>query len=177
MTYGIEKAAAKGDAASRREDRLQFVTFSLSGQQYCVDIMAVREIRMLQSITALPGAPDFVRGVINLRGTIVPICDPRMRFGQGKTLLTPSHPVVVVMVQGRVIGLLVDEVLDIVTVSRHDVAPVPDADSGRRNPFFHGLITQVDQMLIVIDLDRLADANGPAADAAADGLLASATAA
>lgn len=175
MSYAIEKAISNREGVSKRDERQQFVTFSLNSQQYCVDIMSVREIRMLQSITALPGAPESVRGIINLRGTIVPICDPRLRFGQGKTELSPNHAVVVVMVQGRLTGLLVDEVLDIVTVSRSDVAAVPDADSGRRNPFFQGLITQNDQMLIVIDLDRLVDAV-QATEAAVDGLARSSAA-
>jgi purine-binding chemotaxis protein CheW len=155
------------EAQNARDERQQFVTFALSGQQYCVDIMSVREIRMLQAITALPGAPDFVRGIINLRGTIVPICDPRLRFGIGQTAISPSHAVIVVSVQGRLTGMLVDEVLDIVTVARSEIAPIPDADCGRRNPFFQGLITQNDEMLIVVELDRLVE-TGASLDVAAD---------
>jgi purine-binding chemotaxis protein CheW len=176
MTTAIERAVSGREAPKTQDERQQFVTFSLNGQQYCVDIMSVREIRMLQAITALPGAPDSIRGVINLRGTIVPICDPRLRFGQGRTKITPSHAVVVVSVAGRLTGLLVDEVLDIVTVPRSEVAPIPDADSGRRNPFFQGLITQDDQMLIVIDLERLVEA-GQAVDASVDAPMARSSAA
>lgn len=167
MTHAIERSSSGREASKQQDERQQFVTFSLNGQQYCVDIMSVREIRMLQSITALPGAPASVRGVINLRGTIVPICDPRLRFAQGRTEISPSHAVVVVSVAGRLTGLLVDEVLDIVTVPRSQVAPIPDADSGRRNPFFQGLITQDDQMLIVIDLERLVE-TGQAAETSVD---------
>jgi purine-binding chemotaxis protein CheW len=176
MTATFDRASSARAAVKAEDERQQFVTFSLNGQHYCVDIMSVREIRMLQAITPLPGAPESVRGVINLRGTIVPICDPRLRFGQGRTDITASHAVVVVAVQGRLTGLLVDEVLDIVTVTRSEVAPVPDADGGRRNPFFHGLITQNEQMLIVIDLERLVDA-GTVIDAATELLVARSTAA
>ncbi|MEQ1578156.1 MAG: chemotaxis protein CheW [Hyphomicrobium sp.] len=155
MTYALDRVSHGREAVERREERIQFVTFVLNAQQYCIDIMSVREIRMLQGITSLPGAPDYVRGVINLRGTIVPVCDPKLRFGIGETSIAPGSAVVVVSVEGRLNGLLVDEVLDIVSVTRSEIAPVPDADNSRRNPFFQGLITLNDDLLIVIDLGRL----------------------
>ncbi len=135
-------------------DTRQFVTFTLGAQQYCVDIMAVREIRAANVITPLPSAPEFVRGVINLRGTIVPIIDLRTRFALGRTELNQGI-VVVVMIEGRPIGLLVDAVSDILTVHRSDIAAIPETDGEKRNPFFDGLIPQGDAMLIVIALDRL----------------------
>ncbi len=135
-------------------DTRQFVTFTLGEQQYCVDIMAVREIRAANVITPLPSAPEFVRGVINLRGTIVPIIDLRTRFALGRTELNQGI-VVVVMIDGRLNGLLVDGVSDILTVRASDIAAIPETDGERRNPFFDGLITQGDAMLIVIALDRL----------------------
>ena len=136
-------------------DTRQFVTFTLGAQQYCVDIMSVREIRAANVITPLPSAPEFVRGVINLRGTIVPIIDLRTRFALGRTELNQGI-VVVVMIEGRLNGLLVDAVSDILTVRQADIAAIPETDGEHRNPFFDGLIMQGEAMLIVVALDGLA---------------------
>ena len=149
--------ANRASAPAEVQDKRQFVTFALGEQLYCVDIMSVREIRVSNVITALPGAPDFVRGVINLRGTIVPVCDLRSRFGQGKTELTGNNAVVIVAINDRLTGLLVDEVCDILTASDREFSAIPETDSNRRNPFFHGLITQADSMLIVVSLERLTE--------------------
>jgi purine-binding chemotaxis protein CheW len=160
LTRKLEESG--GEAAEKR----QFVTFALGKQLFCVDIMSVREIRISNVITPLPGAPDFVRGVINLRGTIVPICDLRMRFGEGKTELAGSYSVVIVSIADRWVGLLVDEVCDILTADNSEMSPIPETDANRRNPFFHGLITQGDTMLIVVALDKLIDNFAPGAAAA-----------
>ena len=136
-------------------DTRQFVTFSLGEQQYCVDIMSVREIRTSNLVTPLPSAPDFLRGVINLRGTIVPIIDLRTRLGLGRTEASASHIVVIVTIEDRLNGLLIDGVSDILTVRASEIAAVPTGDGESPNPFCEGLITQGEAMLIVIALDRL----------------------
>jgi purine-binding chemotaxis protein CheW len=153
----VINSALRSQQGQPSDETLQFVTFALNGQSYCVDIMAVREIRMLETITPVPGAPETIRGVINLRGSIVPVCDLRLRFGQGATPIQPSHPAVIVAIGGRLMGLLVDQVLDIVTVARSEVNAIPDAENGRGSPFFGGLITQENGMLIAVDLDRMSD--------------------
>jgi purine-binding chemotaxis protein CheW len=134
----------------------QFVTFTIAEQQYCVDIMAVREIRASNVITPLPGAPAFVRGVTNLRGTIVPIIDLGKRFGIDRPEATPSQVVVIVTMEGKLAGLLVDTVSDILTVSDTDIAAIPATQSEKHGTFFDGLITLEETMIIVISLDRLA---------------------
>lgn len=150
-------SALPQEAAVRR----QFVTFVLSHQVYGVDIMAVREIRMLQAVTTVPGTPDYVSGMINLRGSILPVYDLRRRFGEGTTTLSPNHAAVVVSIKGRLSGLLVDEVLDIVTVAASDVAAIANSDGACHNPFFEGLVTQEDSLLIIVDLERIIDGTGP----------------
>ena len=149
-----DSEAAHPSAVGVAETR-QFVTFTLGEQQYCVDIMSVREIRASNVITPLRSAPDYVRGVINLRGTIVPVIDLRTRFALGRTELNQGI-VVVVTIEGRLNGLLVDGVSDILTVRQGDIAAIPETDGEVRNPFFDGLITQGDAMLIVVALERLA---------------------
>jgi purine-binding chemotaxis protein CheW len=135
----------------------QFVAFTIGEQNYCVDIMSVREIRAWTGATPLPNTADYVRGVINLRGSIVPIVDLRTRFGQGETDPTKSHVVVIVAIEERLNGLLVDSVSDILTVSAENVAPIPETDVGSRVRYLDGLITEKDRMVALIALDRVID--------------------
>jgi len=135
----------------------QFVAFTIGEQNYCVDIMSVREIRAWTGATPLPNTADYVRGVINLRGSIVPIVDLRTRFGQGETDPTKSHVVVIVAIEERLNGLLVDSVSDILTVSAEDIAAIPETDVGSRVRYLDGLITEEDRMVALIALDRVID--------------------
>ena len=133
----------------------QLIAFSLGEQFYCVDIMSVREIRAWTGTTELPNTAAFVRGVINLRGVIVPIIDLRTRFGQGETDPTKSHVVVIVEVGDKLNGLLVDAVTDILTIRTDDVQAIPETDGETENPYLDGLIRQNDGMVALIALDRL----------------------
>jgi purine-binding chemotaxis protein CheW len=135
----------------------QFVAFTIGEQNYCVDIMSVREIRAWTGATPLPNTADYVRGVINLRGSIVPIVDLRTRFGQGETDPTKSHVVVIVAIEERLNGLLVDSVSDILTVSAENVALIPETDVGSRVRYLDGLITEENRMVALIALDRVID--------------------
>src|SRR3981081_2085244 len=103
----------------------QLISFAIGNDQYGVDIMAVREIKGWAEITHLPKQPDYVRGVLNLRGVIVPIIDLRCRFGQGVTEATALHIVIIVQAGARSIGLLADRVLDIVSLDASQIQPVP----------------------------------------------------
>ncbi len=133
----------------------QCVAFTIGDRHYCIDIMSVREIRNWTGVTELPNTAEFMRGVINLRGIIVPIIDLRARFGQGLIEPTPSHVVVVVAIGDRLHGLLVDSVSDILTVKRSDIAPIPETAGQSQSPLLGGLITQGEQMLALVALDRL----------------------
>jgi len=135
----------------------QFVAFTIGEQNYCVDIMSVREIRAWTGATPLPNTADYVRGVINLRGSIVPIVDLRIRFGLGETEPTKSHVVVIVAIEDRLNGLLVDSVSDILSVSADDIAAIPETDVGSRVRYLDGLITEEDRMVALIALDRVID--------------------
>ncbi len=135
----------------------QFVAFTIGEQNYCIDIMSVREIRAWTGATPLPNTADYVRGVINLRGSIVPIVDLRIRFGLGETEPTKSHVVVIVAIEDRLNGLLVDSVSDILSVSSDDIAAIPETDVGSRVRYLDGLITEEDRMVALIALDRVID--------------------
>jgi purine-binding chemotaxis protein CheW len=142
-------------AAPEDGDVQQFVSFMVGQQHYCVDIMAVREIKAWTGTTSLPNSAPHIRGVINLRGTIVPVVDLRMRFGKGLTDPTPSHVVVIVAVGESQSGLLVDGVSDIVTVPRKHIVPIPELEGEDHNPFFQSLVTSQDNLMAVIALDQL----------------------
>src|SRR5205807_8689275 len=109
----VSSWGADSEAAS--VDFVQFISFAIGDDQYGVDIMAVREIKGWSEITHLPKQPEYVRGVLNLRGVIVPIIDLRCRFGQGLTEATALHIVIIVQIASRQVGLLADRVLDIVS--------------------------------------------------------------
>jgi purine-binding chemotaxis protein CheW len=145
---------ANGNAASS-----QFISFAIGDDQYGVDIMAVREIKGWTAITHLPRQPDYVRGVLNLRGVIVPIVDLRCRFSQGMTEATPLHIVIIVQIGSKLIGLLADRVLDIVSLDATQIQPVPRVVQSARLDFLSGIVTVDDDMIALIDLPNLLSVN------------------
>src|SRR5262249_27398326 len=151
-------SAADGNstAGGAADDSLrQFVSFAIGDDQYGVDIMAVREIKGWSQITALPRQPDYMRGVLNLRGVMVPIIDLRFRFAQGMTQATPLHIVIVVQIGTRHVGLLADRVLDIVAINASQIQSVPRISRGSANDFLSGLVTIESGMIALIDLSQL----------------------
>ena len=143
------------DTANAAAQSIQFINFAIGSDQYGVDIMAVREIKGWSEITHLPRQPEYVRGVLNLRGGIVPIVDLRCRFGQGLTETTPLHIVIIVQIEGRQVGLIGDRVLDIVSVETSQIQPVPRAAKGTEADFLSGLVTHDGTMIALIDLPTL----------------------
>lgn len=144
-----------GNAERAAATQTQFISFAIGDDQYGVDIMAVREIKGWADITHLPKQPDYVRGVLNLRGVIVPIVDLRCRFGQGLTETTPLHIVIIVQIGGRQVGLIGDRVLDIVSVDVAQIQPVPRTAPGASADFLSGLVTHDNTMIALIDLSHL----------------------
>ena len=147
--------AAAAAAAQAAASHTQFISFAIGDDQYGVDIMAVREIKGWADITHLPKQPEYVRGVLNLRGAIVPIVDLRCRFGQGLTETTPLHIVIIVQIDGRQIGLIGDRVLDIVSVDASQIQKVPRTGNAQQTDFLSGLVTHDNVMIALIDLPNL----------------------
>ncbi len=148
---GQLNSTAARDAAVQTD----FISFAIGDDQYGVDIMAVREIKGWADITCLPKQPEYVRGVLNLRGAIVPIVDLRCRFGQGLTETTPLHIVIIVQIGGQQVGLIGDRVLDIVSVTVAEIQPVPKVAQSERLEFLSGLVTHDNAMIALIDLANL----------------------
>ena len=133
----------------------QFISFAIGSEQYGDDIMAVREIKGWSQISHLPKQQEYVRGVLNLRGVIVPIVDLRCRFGQGITEATPLHVVIIVQIGARQAGLLADRVLDIVSFEAAHVQPVPQVTQEVRADFLSGLVSHDGALIALIDLHDL----------------------
>jgi purine-binding chemotaxis protein CheW len=142
------------DAESTAGSR-EFVSFAIGDDQYGVDIMAVREIKEWSNVTRLQKQLDYVRGVLNLRGVMVPIVDLRCRFGQDLTETTPLHIVIIVQIEERLVGLLVDRVLDIVAFEAGKIQAVPKVVQASRIGFLSGLVTVEDNLIALIDLPSL----------------------
>lgn len=137
-------------------DTTQFITFKVGSEEYGVDIMTVREIKGWTETAQLPNSPAYMRGVLNLRGTIVPIYDLRARFGLGQTAASKTHVVVIVAVGKRLLGLLVDAVSDILTADAAEIRPVPSStDQGVDQSFLTGLVNLDDRMVALLALQRL----------------------
>jgi purine-binding chemotaxis protein CheW len=131
----------------------EFVAFRVGTQEFCIDIMGVREIRGWTQATPLPHAPPYVRGVINLRGAVLPIVDLAMRFGLGSTEPTPRSVIIVVQVHQQVIGLLVDAVSDILTASEDSMQPTPDIASELAKTFVKGVYAVDGRMISIVALE------------------------
>jgi purine-binding chemotaxis protein CheW len=133
----------------------QYITFTVGGDEYGVDIMAIREIKGWTPTTALPEAPEHMRGVIDLRGVIVPIIDLRARFHHGLTDATPTHVIIVVAIGEMMVGLLADAVVDIVTVDGQDIQPVPDLGHEGHQGYLSGIVSVEGRMVVLLDLPNL----------------------
>jgi purine-binding chemotaxis protein CheW len=145
------------DAAT---DRRQYITFLATGQEFAADIMTIREIRGWTDTTALPHVPDYVRGVINLRGMVLPVIDLKARLGLGQTDATAKHVIIVVNSGDRTIGLLVDAVSDILTVSRQDIQAVPDVMRESQNDYVEGIAVLDGRMVTLLGMTRLTSSFG-----------------
>lgn len=142
-------------------DARQFLTFHLAGQEYGLDILAVREIRGWSGVTPLPNVPHYVRGVINLRGAIVPIIDLRGRFGLETAEYGPATVVIVLRVNDgghgtlSEFGIVVDAVAEVYTIDTDSIRSAPDFGNQIDRNFVHGLATLEDHIIILLDIDRV----------------------
>lgn len=133
----------------------QFLTFTIGEEEYGVDIMMVREVKGWTETTRLPGSPEYLRGVLNLRGIIIPIFDLRCRFGQGLTDAGSKNVIIIIAVGERTIGILVDTVSDILSVNSGDVKPAPESESEEDQRFISGLIAVEGRMVVLLDIQHL----------------------
>jgi len=134
---------------------LQWVTFHLEGETYGVNVMQVQEVLRVTEIAPVPGAPDYVIGIINLRGNVVTVIDSRRRFG-----LMPKEPdepsrIIIVEVNGNVIGMLVDSVAEVVYLHQSEIETAPNVGKDDNSHYIQGISSRDDSLLILVDVNRL----------------------
>lgn len=135
----------------KESNMLQLVSFKLAGEEFGVEILLVREIIRMKQVTAFPNAPDFVEGVINLRGNVIPILDLRKRFGLEDKSESRNTRIIVVMVDKLTIGLIVDEVSEILRLPENTVEPPPPIVAGVEADYIKGVGKLEDRLLILLD--------------------------
>lgn len=147
------------EISENTQTQSQFLTFALNNEVYGVDIMKVMEIKGWQETTPIPDSPGYMKGVIDLRGIVVPIFDLKSRFGLGETEIDSSKVVIVLTLGDKTIGILVDSVSDILSVSNDDIKSNPSAasDSQVESDYINGLISKDDSMIILLGVEKLFD--------------------
>lgn len=142
-------------SANRDADSRELIAFRVGRQEFCINVMTVREIRGWTVATALPHTPRYVRGVINLRGAVLPIIDLAVRLGLPSTEPTARNVIIVVQIAHQQIGLLVDAVSDILTTNDNNIQPAPDVSSDLVKTFVKGLLPVEGRMISLISLDHV----------------------
>ena len=139
------------------EDQLtsEFLTFTLGDEEYAIDILKVQEIRGYDQVTPIANSPGFLKGVINLRGTIVPIVDMRIKFGMSKAEYDQFTVVIILNIAHRVVGIVVDSVSDVTPLSSDQVRPTPELSGAVDTSYIDGLASLGERMLILLDIEKL----------------------
>jgi purine-binding chemotaxis protein CheW len=152
------------DTKVHTQDRQELIAFRIGGQEFCVDVMSIREIRGWTAATPIPQAPNFVRGVINLRGTVLPIVDMAVRLGFAAAEPTARHAIIVAQIGTQPVGLLVEGVSDIFTVTKDQIQPTPDVASEMARHFLRGVIPIDGRLISLVAIENvLPDAQQKAA--------------
>ncbi|GAC1341607.1 MAG: chemotaxis protein CheW [Acetobacteraceae bacterium] len=141
--------------SSSQSQSRELLSFRVGAQEFCIDIMVVREIRGWTPATPLPHAPGFIRGVVNLRGAVLPILDLAERIGLGRAEPTSQHVIIVAQVGTQLVGLLVSAVCDILTATEEMIQSTPDVAAPQTKSFVQGLLTVEDRMLGLLRIDHL----------------------
>ncbi|MGM0824425.1 MAG: chemotaxis protein CheW [Pseudomonadota bacterium] len=147
--------ANNGAVLATEADNREFLVFSLGEEEYAIDILKVQEIRGYENVTRIANAPDFIKGVTNLRGVIVPIVDLRIKFHLENVEYGGQTVVIVVNVADRVVGIVVDGVSDVMTLTPDQIKPAPEFGVTLSSDFLSGLGSLDDRMLVIVDIDKL----------------------
>lgn len=133
----------------------EVLAFTLGQEEYGIDILKVQEIRGYDAVTQIANAPEFIKGVINLRGVIVPIVDMRIMFNLGEPSYDQFTVVIILNIGNRVVGMVVDSVSDVITLSAEQIKPAPAMGTTMKSDYLLGLGTLEERMLILVDIDLL----------------------
>lgn len=141
-------------AGAARDEAREVLVFVLGAEEYAVDILKVQEIRGYEKVTPIPAAPAYLKGVVNLRGIIVPVIDMRIKFGLAEPKYDSFTVVIILRVTGRVIGIVVDGVSDVVRLAPSDVKAAPGLGSIVDSGFLAGLATQGERMILLLEIEK-----------------------
>lgn len=141
----------KDDVSNQQE----FLTFVIGEETYALDIMKVKEIRGYDAVTKIANSPPFLKGVINLRGDIVPIVDLRIKFNVGEPTYNQFTIVIMLNIANRIVGIVVDEVSDVIKVKGDQIKPPPEFGVAFDSQFLHGLVSLEDDMVILVNIEAL----------------------
>jgi purine-binding chemotaxis protein CheW len=155
----VKATSAAPVAAGALGPTSEYLTFSLGSEEYGIDILKVQEIRGYEKPTAIANAPAFIKGVVNLRGTIVPVVDMRIKFSLGKAEYDEFTVVIILNVAGRVVGMVVDGVSDVMQLAADQVRAVPEFSGAFDTQYITGLGTVGERMLILVDIEKLMSAS------------------
>jgi purine-binding chemotaxis protein CheW len=136
-------------------DAIEVLAFTLGQEEYGLSILKVQEIRGYDSVTRIANAPDFIKGVVNLRGIIVPIVDMRIKFNLGTPTYDQFTVVIILNIGDRVVGMVVDSVSDVVTLNPGEIKPAPEMGAALNTDYLIGLGAIDERMLILVDIERL----------------------
>jgi len=143
------------DASSAGTAVQEFLAFKLGSEEYGIDILKVQEIRGYEAVTRIANAPEFIKGVINLRGIIIPVVDMRIKFKLGEPVYDQFTVVLILNINGRVVGMVVDSVSDVTSLTAEQIKPAPDMGTAFSSEYMIGLGTIDERMLILVDIQRL----------------------
>ncbi|QDU95422.1 chemotaxis protein CheW [Lignipirellula cremea] len=147
---------------SNAEGTLQLVSFQLAEEEYGIEINKVREIILVGEITQVPQTPAYVKGLINLRSTVIPVVDLRLRFQLSEASVTDDTRIVVINIGGKTIGIIVDAVNEVLRVSKNQIAPPPPTVAGLGHDYLVGLVKLKERLLILLDIEKiLVESVGP----------------
>jgi purine-binding chemotaxis protein CheW len=157
MSAGPARPSSTADREPQRAESVvrQFVGFRLDGEDYAIAITKIREIILMKPITRLPQVPDSIEGLINLRGTVIPIVNLRKRFGLSARPLDDETRTIVVTVHDKTVGCIVDEVTQVMRITAEQIQPVPVSMAAIARRFIAGLARLEDRLLIILDTDKL----------------------
>ncbi|KAA0875666.1 chemotaxis protein CheW [Nitrincola tapanii] len=142
------------DEQSRVETR-EYLTFTLGAEEYAIDILKVQEIRGYDAVTRIANTPDYIKGVINMRGVIVPVVDMRLKFHLGEATYDAFTVMIILNLGQRIVGMVVDAVSDVIALSDDDIRPAPDFGATFDTQYLMGLATVAERMAIVVDIEKL----------------------
>lgn len=158
-------------SASGHTGSMQLVSFKLGGETFGIEITKIREIILVGEITHVPETPSYVKGLINLRSTVIPVIDLRSRFSLVESEMTADSRIMVLNVGARTIGIIVDSVNEVLRVTREQISPAPPTVASSGNDYMTGLVRLKDDLLILLDVDRLfGDEDAATLSAAAAGV-------